>query len=716
MRPILLAFALSLSALVSAQAPLVPWPRNVEWQEGDFALKQVGVIEGEGAQGWGAQLRKELSSLGATSIAADEILRSVQLIRDSTQGEEGYTIAMEKDVVRIAAGSRIGALHATRTLEQLAAPDSIGNWHWPRVRIQDAPAFAWRGTMLDVSRHFYSVAFIKRYLDELAALKMNVFHWHLTDDQGWRVEVKKFPKLTEVGAWRTEADGARYGGFYTQEEVKDVVRYAEQRGITVVPEIEFPGHCSAALAAYPQLGCRKDTIAVPTTWGVFHDVYCVGREETWGFFQSVLDELLPLFPAPWFHIGGDEVPKDRWQHCAVCQARMKNEGLKDEHALQAWAVKRLQAYLTGKGKRLIGWDEVLEGGLGSTAVVEVWRGDEQARKARANGNAIIRTLYFDASPASLTLDKVKAFDPLVDGDAHGILGAECPLWSETADERSVGYRIFPRLHVFAERMWSGEVRGDIMERTAPHVARLEQEGWVTATTDKDLFRSAAVFDPQKRDWLITAERGRPDMDVAWSSEHGSGTFTDSLRVVAPGTVKLTPRWREKPLTDATSIRIAPHLALGARQVASPPPARQYGRDPDHGMTDGLMGTTTYHDGLWQGWWGVDPTITIDLDSARIINEVRVRCLQQVGVWIVLPRTVEFFISDDGVKWQAFSTATHTIPVEGAGPLVHDFTTHPQTAVRARYVRAVLRNSGKLTAWHLGAGGDSWVFADEVIVR
>ncbi|HNE81742.1 MAG TPA: family 20 glycosylhydrolase, partial [Flavobacteriales bacterium] len=214
MRPILLAFALSLSALVSAQAPLVPWPRNVEWQEGDFALKQVGVIEGEGAQGWGAQLRKELSSSGATSIAADEILRSVQLIRDSTQGEEGYTIAMEKDVVRIAAGSRIGALHATRTLEQLAAPDSIGNWHWPRVRIQDAPAFAWRGTMLDVSRHFYSVAFIKQYLDELAALKMNVFHWHLTDDQGWRVEVKKFPKLTEVGAWRTEADGARYGGFY----------------------------------------------------------------------------------------------------------------------------------------------------------------------------------------------------------------------------------------------------------------------------------------------------------------------------------------------------------------------------------------------------------------------------------------------------------------------------------------------------------------------
>ena len=360
MRPILLAFALSLSALVSAQAPLVPWPRNVEWQEGDFALKQVGVIEGEGAQGWGAQLRKELSSLGATSIAADEILRSVQLIRDSTQGEEGYTIAMEKDVVRIAAGSRIGALHATRTLEQLAAPDSIGNWHWPRVRIQDAPAFAWRGTMLDVSRPFYSVAFIKQYLDELAALKMNVFHWHLTDDQGWRVEVKKFPKLTEVGAWRTEADGARYGGFYTQEEVKDVVRYAEQRGITVVPEIEFPGHCSAALAAYPQLGCRKDTIAVPTTWGVFHDVYCVGQEETWSFFQSVLDELLPLFPAPWFHIGGDEVPKDRWQHCAVCQARAYHAHLAEQHIEELRHL--VQVALAQEGANL-GHARVVLGGL-----------------------------------------------------------------------------------------------------------------------------------------------------------------------------------------------------------------------------------------------------------------------------------------------------------------------------------------------------------------
>lgn len=676
----------------------------------------VGVIEGEGAQGWGTQLRKDLTKLGATSSTANEIMRSVQLWKDSTQGEEGYTITMEKDVVRIAAGTRTGALHATNTLKQLATKDSTGRWYWPHARIQDAPVFPWRGTMLDVSRHYYSVDFIKRYIDELAALKMNIFHWHLTDDQGWRVEVKRYPKLTEVGAWRTEADGTRYGGFYSQEEVKEVVRYAEERGITVVPEIEFPGHCSAALAAYPQLGCRKDTIAVPTTWGVFHDVYCVGQEETWSFFQQVLDELLPLFPAPWFHIGGDEVPKDRWQHCATCQARMKTESLKDEHALQAWAVKRLQVHLADKGKRLIGWDEVLEGGLDSTAIVEVWRGDEQARKARANGNAMIRTLYFDASPAHLTLDKVKNFDPLVDGDARGIHGAECPLWSETSDERSVGYRIFPRLPVFAERMWSGEVGGDIMERTAPHIARLEQEGWITATADKDLFRSVAGFDPQQRNWLITTDRGRADMDVAWSTERGSGTFSDSLRIASPGTVKLTPRWKEKPLMDPTSIRIEPHLALGARQVASPQPARQYGRDPDHGMTDGLLGTTTYHDGLWQGWWGVDPTITIDLDSARTINQVRIRCLQQVGVWIVLPRAVEFYISDDGTKWQALSTAPHTIPVEGAGPLVHDFISHPQTEVQARYVRAVLRNSGKLPAWHLGAGGDSWVFADEVIVR
>lgn len=716
MRIPIIAFAMCLAAATIAQPALVPWPKSMEVHEGVFAIQLASLMEGTGAEGWGTMLRADLVAMGGMARNQDEILRSIRFQRDDKLDKEAYVFTVEPDQVTIAASTREGALHATQTLRQLARKENTGTWAWPCIRVEDAPAFAWRGTMLDVSRHFYSVDFLKRYLDELARLKLNIFHWHLTDDQGWRVDVKKYPKLTEVGAWRTETDGMRYGGFYTQEQVKEVVAYAAARGITVVPEVEFPGHCSAALAAYPELGCRQDTLAVPTTWGVFHDVYCMGWDSTWTFFQDVLDELVPLFPAPWFHAGGDEVPKDRWEHCNACQERMHKEGLDNEQELQAWAMKRLQTYLARKGKRMVGWDEILEGGLDKAAVVEVWRGDEQARIARANGNEMVRTIYFDASPANLTMDAVKAFDPRVDGAVNGILGAECPVWSERIDARSIGYYVFPRIQLFAERMWTGALNSGIDRRIAPQLARLEGDGWITAQADKDLFLSKVRYQPATRSWHATTRCGRADMDVAWAMGRDSGTFNDTLVLHAPGTVALTPRWRGRPVEDATAITIVPNLALGAKQRVLPPTDRRYGSDPMHGMTDGLLGTESYGDDLWQGWWGVDPSITIDLDSVRTVTEISIRCLQQAGVWIVLPRAVEFAISDDGATWQALNIATHQVPLEGAGPLVHTFAAQPQVPVRMRYVKVLLHNGGKLPPSHLGAGNDSWVFADEVIVR
>ena len=709
--------ALLFTAVAHAQPALVPWPKSVEQHEGVFALQLVNILEGEGAQGWGAMLRADLLAMGAMAQTQDEILRSIRFQRDDRMGKEAYLFTVAPDQVTIAAGSREGALHATQTLRQLVRKENTGTWSWPCMRVEDAPAFTWRGTMLDVSRHFYSVDFIKHYLDELARLKLNIFHWHLTDDQGWRVEVKKYPKLTAVGAWRTESDGSRYGGYYTQEEVQDVVRYAEERGITVVPEIEFPGHCTAALAAYPELGCRQDTLAVATTWGVFHDVYCMGWDSTWTFFRDVLDEMIPLFPSPWFHIGGDEVPKDRWEHCTACQDRMAKEGLADEAALQAWAIKRVQAHLLRKGKHMVAWDEVLEGGLDKAAVVEVWRGDEEARKARANGNPMVRTIYFDASPANLTLADVKGFDPRLDGTSAGILGAECPVWSEAIDPRNLGYNVFPRLQVFAERMWTnGTLRNDLDQRIAPHVARLEHQGWITATADKDLFHAEVRFDPEVRAWRVSTSFGRPEMNVAWTTGQDSGHFVDTLLLPAPTTVHLTPRWKDQAIRDATVVTIVPTLALGARQTVAPAIDRRYGRDHTHGLTDGLLGTSNYGDGLWHGWWGLDPVITIDLDSARTVHEVSIRCMQQVGSWIVLPRNVEYQVSGDGVVWQTLATATHNVPLQGTGQLVHVFSMRPEVPVSARYIRATLHNSGKLPAWHAGAGHNSWVFVDEVVVR
>ncbi len=704
------------ATIIHAQRALIPWPRAVEWGEGAFQLTQVSLVVAPGMENGCAPLQAYLASIGALSNNNNELVRVVHVRRDTLVPAEGYMLNIAPEQVTIGARTTAGALHAFRTLQQLELRDAAGALSWPCVTIEDAPAVAWRGTMLDVSRHFYSVDFLKRYIEELARLKLNIFHWHLTDDQGWRMEVRKYPRLTEVGAWRTGADTARYGGFYTQAEVKEVVRYAAERGIEVVPEIEFPGHCTAALAAYPYLGCRKDTLEVPTQGGVFQDVYCVGQEATWSFMQDVLDELVPLFPSAYFHIGGDEVPKDRWHACPVCQGRMAREELADENALQAWAIKRIQRMLQAKGRHLIGWDEILEGGMDKDAVIEVWRGEEQAAKARANGNSMIRTLYFDASPAALKLADVMRFDPGVGHNDPFLMGAECPVWSERIDERNIGYMVFPRLHAFAERLWSVMPPDDLRERLKPHIARLEREGWITATSDKDLFNVAMRYDPVQANWLVTTERGRPDISVSFGNMDTAGVFTDSLRTFRTGRLSLAPKWRDGQLMDQRTFVIESHLGLGAKQKLSHPPDPKYGLDPVQGMSDGLLGTDDFRDGLWQGWWGKDPVITLDLGDAEEIEELSLRCLQAVSSWILLPRFVEFQSSDDGEHWRPIRGGDHDVPIEAGGQRVFDFSVKFEHPIHARYVRAILVNAGKLPAWHLGAGGDSWIFADEFVVR
>ncbi|MCC7502115.1 MAG: family 20 glycosylhydrolase [Flavobacteriales bacterium] len=712
-----LALLLFVSAtIIHAQVALIPWPRAVEWRDGAFQLTQVSLVVSPGMENGAAPLEAYLASIGALSNNNNELVRVVHVRRDTLVPAEGYTLDIATEKVTVGARTTAGALHAFRTLQQLELRDAAGARSWPSASIEDAPAIAWRGTMLDVSRHFYSVDFLKRYIEELARLKLNIFHWHLTDDQGWRVEVRKYPKLTEVGAWRTDADTARYGGYYTQEQIKEVVRHASERGVQVVPEIEFPGHCTAALAAYPYLGCRKDTLEVPTRGGVFQDVYCVGQEATWSFMQDVLDELVPLFPSAYFHIGGDEVPKDRWHACPVCHDRMVREGLADEHALQAWSIKRIQRMLQEKDRHLIGWDEILEGGMDKDAVIEVWRGEEQAAKARANGNSMIRTLYFDASPAALKLADVMRFDPSGGHNDPFLMGVECPVWSERIDERNIGYMVFPRLQAFAERLWSVMPPDDLRERLKPHITRLEREGWITATADKDLFNVAVRYDPVQANWLVTTERGRPDISVRFGNMDTAGVTTDSLRTFRTGWLHLAPEWRERELQDERVFQMESHLGLGAKQKLSHPPDPKYGLDPVQGMSDGLLGTDDFHDGLWQGWWGKDPVIALDLGDAEEIEELSIRCLQAVSSWILLPRFVEFQYSDDGQHWRPIRGGDHDVPIEAGGQRVFDFSVKFEHPIHARYVRAILVNAGKLPAWHLGAGGDSWIFADEFVVR
>lgn len=420
-------------------------------------------------------------------------------------GDEGYSLTIDPAHVVLRARSTHGAFNGWQTLRQLFEQGGLAEeaastaLRLPECDIVDKPRYAWRGLHLDVSRHFFPVDFIKRYIDLLAYHKLNVFHWHLTDDQGWRIEIKKYPKLTAIGAWRDELTG-RYGGFYTQEEVRDVVAYAAARFVTIVPEIEMPGHAMAALAAYPELSCTGGPFKVPATWGVFDDVYCAGNDETFAFIDNVLAEVCALFPGQYIHVGGDECPKTRWKDCPKCQARLTKEKLPNEAALQSWFMHRVETMLDARGKRLIGWDEILEGGLAPKASVMSWRGMEGGIAAAKKGHDVVMSptshCYFDYRQSAalgekgpiwsavVNTEKVYTFEPMPDAlsAAHRrhVLGAQGNVWTEwLKTPEDVEYMAFPRACALSEVVWSAKVGRDWAEfrnRLDVHLKRLKSMG------------------------------------------------------------------------------------------------------------------------------------------------------------------------------------------------------------------------------------------------
>ena len=438
---------------------------------------------------------------------------TLRLSQDAPHPVEGYRLNVTSDAVTVEAKTPTGLFYGLQTLTQLLFGDHTSGWSVPVVQIVDAPRFAYRGMHLDVGRHFFPVAFIKKYIDLLAMYKMNKFHWHLTEDQGWRIEIKKYPKLTEIGAYRQETvmgknferfdrpyigDGKPHGGFYTQEEVREVVAYARARYIDVIPEIEMPGHATAALAAYPEFACTDGPFDVPTTWGIFEDVFCP-KEETFQFLEDVLTEVIALFPSQYIHIGGDEVPKVRWQESEVAQEVISREGLADEDELQSYFIKRIESFLQAQGRRLIGWDEILEGGLAPDATVMSWRGMEGGIEAAREGHDVIMTptshCYFDyyqADPEQeplairgLTpLEKVYSFEPVPEmlsaEDAEHILGAQGNVWTEyMATTDYVEYMVFPRMLALSEVVWSpADLRNweDFVQRLPDHLRHLDALG------------------------------------------------------------------------------------------------------------------------------------------------------------------------------------------------------------------------------------------------
>lgn len=432
---------------------------------------------------------------------------------ENIENEEGYELVVAYNKIIISGKSAKGVFYAIQTLRQLMPPTIESGTTLetelsiPAVVIKDEPRFAYRGMMLDVSRHFFPVSFVKKYIDLIALHKMNTLHWHLTEDQAWRIEIKKYPRLTEVGAFRngtiighhpgTANDQEVYGGFYTQEEVKDIVAYASKQHVTIIPEIEMPGHGAAAIAAYPYLSCFPEEPTtvfndmmsdkgrelqksgthkiVQETWGVMDDVFCGGKESTFAFLQDVLDEVIPLFPSKYVHIGGDESPKANWERCPNCQARIKKEKLSDEHELQSYFVQRMEKYINGKGKQIIGWDEILEGGLAPNATVMSWRGEKGGIEAAQQHHDVIMTPttynYFDyyqsedtdneplAIGGFLPLEKVYSYNPIPDEldkeEESFVLGAQGNVWTEyMKTEDQVEYMTFPRMTALSEVVWS----------------------------------------------------------------------------------------------------------------------------------------------------------------------------------------------------------------------------------------------------------------------
>lgn len=464
---------------------IVPEPASLEQKDGTFVLdgETCLTVNDERLAPVSEYFKSKIERSTGFQLGDQSKSRKISLQLDESLSfdEEEYELTVTPEGVTVAGKTPQAVFYGMQTVMQLLPAEIESEkqvdavvWEMPCVVVKDKPAYGYRGMMLDVCRHFHDVEFVKKQLDIMAMFKMNRFHWHLTDDHLWTIEIKKYPRLTEVGSVRHNADGTVHKGFYTQEQIKEVVAYAKERFIEVIPELELPGHALAALTAYPNFSCTGGPFSVRNKWGVEKDVYCPGNEDTFRFLEDVIEEIIPLFPGKYFHIGGDECPKDRWEKCPKCQKRIREEGLKDEHELQSYFVHRIESILLRHGKRLIGWDEILEGGLAPSAVVMSWRGEEGGIKAASMGHDVIMTphkwLYVDYGQGAVEVEPVLIhfstllsttynYNPTPDAIPEEfrkhILGAQCNMWTEYADNPELTeYLLYPRMLATAELTWT----------------------------------------------------------------------------------------------------------------------------------------------------------------------------------------------------------------------------------------------------------------------
>ena len=676
---------------------------------------------------------------------------------DTSLPKEGYTLTVNPKEIIIKAGGYNGALYALETLRQLLPKEFESttpvktDWAVPAVTITDAPQYAWRGLMLDVSRHFFPKEYILKTLDRMAMLKLNTFHFHLVDNEGWRIEIKKYPKLTEIGAWRVDQEDKlwnertpnsanafanpatapkKYGGFYTQEDIKEIVAYASARGITVIPEIEMPAHAMSAIAAYPELSCHKRPIGVPSgaVWPIT-DIYCAGQEETCTFLEDVLTEVMELFPSKYIHVGGDEATHTEWKKCLKCQARMKDHHLKDVHQLQSYFIKRINDFLLSKGRTLVGWDEIMDGGLANNAVVMNWRGIEVGKKALEQGNPVVLTsdCYIDnyqglpdyepqANGGYLPLKKLYHYslekENLSPALQKNILGTQANLWAEhVGSTEHSEYMLFPRLLALAEISWTTDNLknwDNFINRTQAFMKRLDV---MKVNYARSMYQVVPTVENQKGNIFLKLDCEVPNADIRYAlgdtPMEKATKYRQPIALNRSTTFKATV-FSGKATNTITTGEVTFHKAIDKKVSYSPLYHKNYQGQGEATLTNVIRGTKNFHDGQWLGWLGDDVTLTLDLEQATEVREVRIGAMDAQASGIYFP--VEFIVSlsNDGKNYREVATHNEPCVVRGKATL-KDFVLK-FSPTEARYIKLTLKNVKTPPK-----GGDAWLFIDEILV-
>lgn len=648
---------------------------------------------------------------------------------DETINEDSpyYELSIGQDFIVVRGGKK-GVFYGLQTLFQLIALNNnsiSSSIRLPCLEIKDENSFEHRGFLMDCCRHFFSVKTIKKYIDLLSLYKMNVLHWHLTEDQGWRIEIDKYPKLNTVGSWREDSTG-KYGGFYTKKEIREIVKYAKERYIEVIPEIELPGHSQAAIASYPFLSCEKKQILVANSWGVFKDIYCAGNDSVFIFLEDVFREVTELFPSERIHIGGDEAPKFRWENCEKCQKRMAQENLKDEHELQSYFIERIAKILEKKNKSIIGWDEIIESKINSDVTIQSWRGFSGGIQAVKEGKKTIMSptshCYFDYGINSIDLEKVYTFNPVpteLDSlESELIIGGECNLWSERIpSEKELDRKTFPRLLAMSEVLWTykKDKFENFQNRVEDHYSILRKLN-VHYGIESSPVKLSSTINNRRINAVVNSKIKNLEFNYQWNNEDVKPLNKNGvIEIDKTGELILQAYKNGKKYGNQKVEKFAVHLGLNSNVDYQYLYNLSYPAEGLSSLTNGRLGSLDFKDGQWQGFSGKNLDVIISLDSLTRINKVSMNFYQYINSWIIVPSYISIMSSKDSLHWEVIKSVDSIGEITKRGKFIRSLS-FDSLKTDAKYLKIFAKNYGKLPSWHEAAGAESWLFVDEIIVE